>query len=63
MAHEMQSTAGGPTSLFHTEFVCSLASGSQQTHYTLQCSGIHTIPIKTQATIFYNLKFFFKNNV
>lgn len=42
-------------SLFHTGFVCGLASGSKQTCYTLQCSGIHMITTKTQALIFQNL--------
>lgn len=44
--------------MFHTGFVCGLALGSKQAHYIPQCSGIHTIPIKTQATIFHNLNSF-----
>lgn len=44
--------------MFRTGFVCGLASGSQQTHYTRQCSGIQMIPVKTQATIFHNLNSF-----
>lgn len=34
-------------SLFCRRFVYGLASDSQQTHHTLQYSGIHMTPIKT----------------
>lgn len=44
--------------MFHTGFVYSLASGSQQTHYTLQCSGIQMIPVKTQSTTLHSLNSF-----